>query len=149
LLISDGICPTVDLVRQAIRTALRQRSKLYVLQVLGGGEGDESDLLRQAFQLGELLSAAVLRAGRGRLPPAVSVLIHAGGPDGVIDHVTSAIEPSLVIAEQALVHGRSSALPELIGSVQGCPVLLFPTSEKATGEVPASIHISDAPRLLN
>jgi hypothetical protein len=149
LLVSDGVCPTGDLVRQAVRTARRQRAKLYVLQVLGCADADEAGELRDAFELGEELTAAVLRAGRGRLPASSSVLVHIGGPDTVIDYVTTTIQPSLVIAEQALVHGRSSALPELIGTAQGCPVLLIPTFEEATGELPESIRIADAPRLLN
>ena len=147
-LVADGACPSLELIRHAIRTARRQRSNLWVLQVLGC-EADESGPLRDTFDLGELLTTAVLRAGDGRLPPLVTILVHVGGPDTVIDLVTSAINPRLVLAEQALVHGRSSALPELIGSAQGCPVLLMPTSGELAGELPASIRLAESAGRLN
>jgi hypothetical protein len=142
LLVSEPANASDEALAHTVGTARRQHSSMCVLHVMRGEQQAPADsVLRSAHALGELLTAAVLRAGEGSLPRTVTIMVYVGGRDDLLDLVTGSIEPTLIIAAQTRPEGKSSDLAESIGRAQGCPVLLVPTTD-AAGRDLQGLHVA-------
>src|SRR5215213_7125251 len=108
LLVSERASRSVDALEQTMRPALREDASLCLLHVIPRSAPHDPLAVRTGFEMGELLTAAVLRVGAGRLPPLVTVIVYVGDREELLEFVTTAIQPTLVIAGQALAHEKSS-----------------------------------------
>jgi hypothetical protein len=125
-------------VKAALSRALPE-SVVYVLFVIGKDEqGADSQLLAESRDIGDQLTAQVLRLCKGRLPRALNIVVYWGAPADVLTFVAASIRPTLV----TMVHQDDESGPRDLAAsilrVQGCPVLLIPDElDDVPSETPA------------
>jgi hypothetical protein len=127
-------------LEEALNQARASQSAVCLLFVIPKRDGQRpSHILALGREIGDQLTARVLRLCRGGLPPAVTIIVYWGASADVLTFIASSIQPAMVTMVQRDVQ-KAALLAADILRLRGCPVLLIPdktTPSEGSLELPA------------